>query len=187
MSTSQWSSTNNLTTKSNYIPNSEEAMLSASDKAAEDYFGSTIAIDDTGTRVIVGAYGADTNSLNYAGKAYIFVRSGSSWTQEAILKANTPAITEYFGFNVAITGSGDRVAIGAYGANGSIASSGALYIFNRSGTTWTFETKIIASQGFTGIGTSVDITSDGSRIASGNYFSEVVAGMPNAGAAYIFS
>lgn len=186
MSVSQWSSTNSFTTKASYIPNSEEAMLSASDKAAEDYFGSTIAIDDTGTRVIVGAYGVDTNSLSYAGKAYIFVRSGSTWTQEAILKANTPATAGYFGFSVAITGSGDRVAIGAYGADGSIASSGTLYIFNRSGTTWTQEARFAAGSlnANDQFGYCVAIDSTGDRVAVGAPMNDLNAS--DGGVVFIF-
>lgn len=187
MSTSQWSSTNSFTTKASYIPNSEEAMLSASDKATEDYFGSAIAIDATGTRVVVGAYGADTNSLNYAGKAYVFVRSGTTWTQEAMLKANTPVASEYFGFSVDITAAGDRVAITAYGANGATTSSGVVYIFTRSGTSWTQEARFSSSTSLANdqFGYSCAIDSNGDRLAIGAPYANP-SGFNDAGIVYIF-
>lgn len=64
--------------------------------------------------------------------------------------------------------------------------AGRAYVFVRSGTTWTFETKIIASIAYTGIGVSVDISDDGSRIVSGNHASEVNT-VVNAGAAYVYA
>lgn len=187
MSESQWSTANSLTTKASYIPNSEEAMLSASDKAAEDYFGSVIAIDDTGIRVIVGSYGADPSGINYGGKAYIFTRTGSTWSQEAILTANTVVAAEYFGFAVAITGAGDRVIIGARGATATAPYSGAVYVFIRSGTTWTQESRFGGANGSANdqFGYSVAVDSNGDRIAIGAP-SANPGSIQDAGAVYIF-
>lgn len=78
MSTSQWSSANNLTTKSSYIPNSEEAILTASDKAISDIFGNSVAISGDGTRVVIGAPYKTISSTSRCGKVYIFVRNGNS-------------------------------------------------------------------------------------------------------------
>ena len=82
MSESQWSAANSLTTKASYIPNSEEATLSASDKAANDLFGCAISISSDGSRVAVGSMYGDSGGIANAGKAYIFSRSGTTWTQK---------------------------------------------------------------------------------------------------------
>ncbi len=121
---------------------------------AGDYFGSSVAI--SGDTVVVGAYGEDSattgvNSTPNEGKtdsgaAYVFVRSGTVWTQQAYLKpAAVGSATDWFGRSVAV--AGDTVVVGAYGEDSSTtgvnstpnegsADSGAAYVFVRSGTVW---------------------------------------------------
>ena len=102
-----------------------EAKLTASDGAAADYFGYSVAISgDTG---VVGAYGNDNEKGSNSGSAYVFVRSGTTWTQQAKLTASDGAANDYFGVGVAI--SGDTVVVGAYGNDGK----GSAYVFVRSG------------------------------------------------------
>lgn len=72
MSTSQWSTTSSLSTKSNYIPNNEEGILSANDKASNDYFGYSVSMSSDNTRVSVGAYAVDLSGYIQTGAAYIF-------------------------------------------------------------------------------------------------------------------
>lgn len=72
MGYSNWSATSSLATKANYLPTTEEAILTASDKAANDYFGWSVAISSDGSRVAIGAYRADPSGITDAGKAYVF-------------------------------------------------------------------------------------------------------------------
>ncbi len=84
------------------------------------------------------------NSASASGAAYVFVRSGTTWSQQAYLKASNTGADDCFGCSVAV--SGDTVVVGAYGedssatgVNGnqtdnSAASAGAAYVFVRSGT-----------------------------------------------------
>src|SRR5262245_4522665 len=157
----------------------QQAKLFASDGAAEDSFGAIVAI--SGDTVVVGAPSADTGGWGMQGAAYIFVRSGTTWSQQQKLTASDGVDFDYFGSSAAI--SGDTVVIGATNAN---FYRGAAYVFARSGTTWTQQQILTASDGgdFDQFGLSVTI--------NGN---TVAIGAPNAdidwneeqGATYVFA
>ena len=144
--------------------------MKASNAEADDFFGGSVAI--SGNTVVVGASGEDsnqttiTNSINTAsandsafsaGAVYVFSRVavivgalGSSWIQEAYLKAPNAEAADHFGHSVAV--SGDTVAVGVFGedsnqttitnsnntasANNSAVNSGAVYIFRRINFDW---------------------------------------------------
>ncbi len=105
----------------------------ASDGAANDYFGISVAI--SGDYALVGAYGDDVGANSNQGSAYVFVRSGSSWTQQAKLTASDGVSGDRLGISVAL--SGDHASVGAYeddiGANND---QGSAYLFKRTGTSW---------------------------------------------------
>jgi hypothetical protein len=157
----------------------QQAKLTASDGAAEDRFGALVAI--SGNTAVVGAPYANTGGWGYQGAAYVFVRSGTTWTQQQKLTASDGAAYDYFGASVAI--SENTVVVGAINAN---SYQGAAYVFARSGTTWIQQQKLMASDAadFDQFGLSVAI--------NGN---TVAVGAPNAdigwneeqGAAYIFA
>jgi hypothetical protein len=116
------------------------AKLTASDGAANDYFGYSVAISADGSTAIVGAHGK-TSSY---GAAYIFkTTNGTTWTQIAKLLPGGYYATRAqvgFGYSVAMSWDGRTVVIGAPYANYLFAGSaeGAAYIFTTSdGTTWT--------------------------------------------------
>jgi hypothetical protein len=142
----------------------QQAYLKASNTEANDFFGVSVAI--LGETVVVGAYLEDSNAIGIngdgtnnsagaSGAAYIFVRNAGVWTQQAYLKASNTEVSDYFGTSVAI--SGETVVVGApleasnaTGVNGNQADnsaslSGAVYVFVRSGTTWTQQAYLKAS------------------------------------------
>ena len=167
----------------------EEAKITASDKASSDYFGESVSISNDGTRVVVGAPYSDPGGTSGAGATYIYSRSGTVWTQEAKIIASDKAANDTFGQSVSISSDGSRVVVGAYTSDpGGTGNAGSAYIYSRSGTTWTEEAKIIASDKVTGdqFGKSVSMTSDGSRVVVGAYNSDP-GGTGDAGAAYIYS
>ncbi|MFH1355895.1 MAG: Ig-like domain-containing protein [bacterium] len=122
----------------------KQARLLASDGAAGDYFGYSVSI--SGDYVIVGTDLDDNaNGLN-AGAAYIFKRSGETWTQQAKIIASDGEASESFGWSVGI--SGDYAVVGAMGdddAGGDF--SGSAYFFERSGESWNQVIKVLASDG----------------------------------------
>jgi hypothetical protein len=80
-----------------------------------------------------------------AGAAYIFVRSGSTWTQQAKIQASDKEASDYFGQSVSISSDGNTAIVGANYEDTGATNAGAAYIFVRSGSTWTEQAKIQAS------------------------------------------
>ena len=91
---------------------------------------------------IVGAYNNDDDGEN-SGSAYIFVRDGTSWSQQAKLTASDAYVGDNFGISVAIYGN--HAVVGSYLDDDGGTSSGSAYIFTRSGTSWSQQKKIVAS------------------------------------------
>ena len=158
----------------------EDNKLLASDVEASDNFGYSVSI--SGDTAIVGAYNEDTGASN-AGAAYIFTRSGSTWTEEQKIQASDKESDDNFGHSVSI--SGDTAIVGAYNEDTGASNAGAAYIFTRSGSTWTEEQKIQASDKETDdlFGRSVSISMD--TVVVGAYLEDT--GGESAGAAYIFT
>jgi len=123
----------------------EEAKLLASDGWAGDSFGRSVSI--YGDYAVVGASGddLDDNTGPGSGSAYVFKRSGASWTQEAKLLASDGAGGDSFGSSVSIYG--DYAVVGAFLDDDDGDKSGSAYIFRRSDTSWTEEVKLLASDG----------------------------------------
>lgn len=151
----------------------EQAKLTASDGAGWDMFGASASI--SGDYAIVGAWGDDS----YKGSAYIFERSGVTWTEQPKLTANDGAASDYFGSSVSISGDSALVA-----AHGDDSNKGAAYVFVRGGTGWTQQEKLTADDRANGdvFGQSVSIDGDRAIVgASGDDDLGV-----DAGSAYLF-
>ncbi len=194
----------------------QQAYLKAANTEAGDQFGELVAID--GDSVVIGARHEDSNantingndadnSASSAGAAYVFFRNGSIWSQQAYLKAANTAADDQFGFAVSI--SGDKVVVGAWfedsdaiGVDGdpnnnNANDAGAAYVFKRTGSTWTQQSFLKASN--TGVadlfGSSV--ANSGETIIVGAHGEDSNAGGVNgdvldnsfgdSGAAYVFA
>jgi len=121
---------------------SQEAKLLASDGAAGDRFGYSVAINDN--VAIIGAPQDDDNGSN-SGSAYIFRYNNPTWAQEAKLLPSDGAAGEHFGHSVSIVG--DVAIIGAKYDDDNGTYSGSAYIFRFNGSTWVQEAKLLASDG----------------------------------------
>jgi hypothetical protein len=168
----------------------QEAYVKASNTGAGDQFGYSVSLSADGSRLAVGAYyeasnatgvGGDqaNSSASFSGAVYVFVRSGGAWTQEAYVKASNTGAHDWFGLSVSLSADGSTLAVGAHledsnatgvggdQANNSASSSGAVYVFVRSGGAWTQEAYVKASN--TGasdqFGYSVSLSADGSTLA----------------------
>jgi len=120
----------------------QQAKLLASDGASSDYFGHSVSLD--GDTALVGAWGDDDNGAE-SGSVYVFVRTGTTWTQQAKLLASDGTGLDNFGRCVSL--SGDTALIGAIGDDDNGFQSGSAYVFTRSGTSWTQQAKLLASDG----------------------------------------
>ena len=118
----------------------EQAKLTASDAAANDSFGFSVSV--SGDTAVVGAWGDDDNG-SYSGSAYVFVRTGSTWTEQAKLTASDAAADDRFGVSVSVSGA--TAVVGANNDDDSGSASGSAYVFVRTGSTWTEQQKLTAS------------------------------------------
>jgi hypothetical protein len=115
----------------------EEAALSGSDTVPEDYFGS--GVDIAGDLLIAGAP-SDDAPANDSGSAYVFRRSGVSWSEEGKLTLPAPLGNEHFGWSVAVL-TVDQVAVGAPWD----ALRGSVTVFQRDAGVWARQAKLVAS------------------------------------------
>ena len=188
----------------------QQAYLKASNPDPHDFFAASVAV--SGDTVVIGAANESSNATGVngdqtnngaveAGAAYVFVRNGTTWSQQAYLKASNTDLTDRFGFSVAI--SGDTVVVGApnedsnaTGVNGTqsnngASSAGAAYVFVRNGTTWSQQAYLKASNtdAFDVFGISVAASDDTVVIGAPNEASnggQTDNSAPGAGAAYVF-
>ena len=139
-------------------------------------------MDIDGNTAVLGAFFRD-DAGSASGAAYVFVRSGTTWTQQQRLNASDAAAGDMFGNAVAV--SGNTLIVGAYLDEGSGAGSGSAYVFRRSGTTWTQQSKITASDEGAGdrFGSNVDL-SENTAVIGANIGDS--AGTDDTGSAYVF-
>lgn len=103
----------------------QEGKLFASDGAAGDHLGVSVAV--SGDTALIGAFQQDNAGGVNSGSAYVFLRSGAVWSEQAKLVAADGATNDEFGFSVGV--SPDTALVGAWGASPMGASSGAAYLF----------------------------------------------------------
>ena len=170
----------------------QQAYIKASNTGDYDDFGYAISLSSDGNTLAVGAdyEGSNATGINgnqnnedamSSGAAYVFTRSGSTWSQQAYIKASNTAADDNFGGALSLSADGNTLAVGAPyedsnatdlagdDLDNSVADSGAIYLFTRSGTTWSQQTYLKASN--TGIedwfGFSLSISGDGNSLAVG--------------------
>ena len=160
----------------------QQQKLTAADGAAIDGFGYSVAI--AGETIIVGALDDDIGTNTDQGSAYVFVRSGTTWTEQQKLTAVDGAASDEFGWSVAI--AGDTALVGALGDDtGTNIDQGSAYIFVRSGTTWTEQQKLTAADGAAGddFGWSVAIAGDTALVGA---LGDDIGTNIDQGSAYVF-
>jgi len=123
----------------------QEATLSVTGVPTNYDLGWAVSIDANGDRIIASA---DESYINGTGSVRIFKRTGTSWAEEALLTVTGTYNFRQFGCSVDINSTGDRAVIGACSDRGLSDYTGTAYIFSRSGTIWTQEAKIYASDRF---------------------------------------
>ncbi|MGO9602126.1 MAG: hypothetical protein ACLQAT_01750 [Candidatus Binataceae bacterium] len=170
------------------------AKLTASDGAANDELGYSVAVSSDGGTIVAGARHAKIGSNSQQGAAYVFVKPNSGWTsttETAKLTASDGAASDLFGSSLGVSGDGSTIVAGAFNAKvGSNSGQGAVYIFVEPNSGWATNTqtaKLTASNGAANdeLGYSVGVSSDGSTIASGAVDADVGPN-PAQGAAYVF-
>ena len=152
------------------------AELTASDRAAGDNFGYSVAMAASGTTALVGAEGHHFA----AGAAYVFTLRGGTWSQTAVLAAPHAAGFDQFGDSVALSARGTTALVGALGRN---SGTGAAYVFTLRGGTWSQTAELTASRRALNdaFGASVALSAPGSTALVG-----ADGRNSSTGAAYVF-
>ncbi len=195
-----------------------QAYVKASNTGKYDFFGGALTLSADGATLAVGApyeassatgVGGDQgdNSAPASGAVYVYTRVGITWTQQAYVKASNAQASDVFGEALALSGNGATMAVGARyedsgatGINGdqsdnSAAASGAVYLFGRSGASWTQKAYVKAlsvaapgSYARDAFGTSVAISTNGETLAVGSIQlgTGEIAGTPLSGTAYVY-
>jgi hypothetical protein len=201
---------------------SQQAYIKASVTGINDSFGNSVALSDDGNTLVVAAHKEDGSSTGIngdatvtsvleSGAAYVFVRSGNTWTQQAYIKASNAGSGDDFGTSVAISDSGNSIAVSAVGESSSAKgvnsneslnnsiNSGALYVFTRSGITWSQQAYIKASNTDINdrLGHDLSLSSDGNTLVASTVYEDGNAIGVNgddsnndaefSGAAYVFT
>lgn len=204
----------------------QSAYLKASNAEQNDSLGVIVSISDDGSTVAAGSLDEDclATGVNPAaacdnemrtdtstGAAYVFVRNGTQWAQQAFIKASNTGKEDWFGSRLQISGDGNTLAIAAQledsaaqGIDGkqdddSAQEAGAVYVFTRRGTTWTQRAYVKGSntEAFDEFGSSVALSRDGRTLAVGARGEDSGAksingnqadnSMKEAGAVYVFT
>lgn len=166
----------------------QQAYIKARHPGIDDLFGASVALSADGFTLAVGASSEDgsartingdetDDSAPAAGAAYVFTRSGNTWSQQAYIKPNNLDDYDAFGTRVALSVDGMTLAVGSPGesSNGSgkddnsLAASGAVFVFTRDGSTWMQQSYIKASSpvGMIQFGAAVALSQKGDQLAVG--------------------
>ena len=156
----------------------QQAKLHAEDGTSHDFFGCSVSL--CGDTALIGAHGNDEDGAE-SGSAYVFIRSGDVWMQQAKLLAIDRTTGDYFGWSVSL--DGDTALIGADGDDDKGDDSGSAYVFTWSGSSWTQQAKLLASDGDAHdvFGWSVSLSKDTALIGA-----PYDDGVTDAGSAYVF-
>ncbi|HYR89909.1 MAG TPA: integrin [Terriglobia bacterium] len=175
-----------------YIKASNTGEAGVGDQFGDgDEFGFSISLSGDGNTLAAGAIGEDSgskgingdqndNSQSGSGAVYVFARSGTAWSQQAYIKASNTDAGDLFGYSVGLSADGNTLAVSAYDEDGSSREingvqdkarrgSGAIFAFTRSGTTWSQQAYLKASNAENGdsLGYATAISQDGNTIAGG--------------------
>ncbi|MEK7285870.1 MAG: integrin [Nitrospirota bacterium] len=152
----------------------QQAYLKASNAEEGDFFGGAVSLNGDGHTLAVGAAneasaysginstGQSSDGASNAGAVYLFVRSGTTWSQQAYIKASNPDAEDQFGNSLSLSANGNTLAVGATGEDSAASGTrngantdgqasdladdaGAVYIFARAGVDWSQQSYIKAS------------------------------------------
>jgi len=203
----------------------QQAYIHASNAEAGDSMGVMVALSDDGNTLLtasldedclatgVNPQGCDNDRAadRSSGAGYIFVRTGSTWSEQAFLKASNSGANDWFGSRSALSGDGNTAALGASledssgrGVDGkqdddAAPESGAVYFFRRTGTTWSQQhyVKAANADAYDEFGGSVALSRDGRTMvvtahsedgsSHGVGGNQADNGTAEAGAAYVFT
>lgn len=163
------------------------SVLTASDAAANDAFGRSVALSADGNTLAVGALLWEGGASDQGG-VYVYDRSGSSWVQRgSVLEASDAEANDWFGGSISLSADGNVLAVGSLLWEGGTSDQGGVYVYDRSGSAWTQRGSVLGASDAASndqFGTSVALSADGNVLAVGANSWEATG--TNRGGVYIF-
>ncbi len=175
----------------------QQAYLKASNTGVGDWFGFKVALGGDGNTLAVAATNESSsatglggnqadNSAAFSGAVYLFTRTGATWAQQAYVKASNTDAGDQFGYSLALSADGNTLAVGATReassatglggkqADNSAPSSGAVYLFSRTGAAWTQQAYVKATNTDANdeFGWCLGLSSDGGTLAVGAHLED---------------
>jgi FG-GAP repeat len=161
----------------------QQQELTASDGAAGDDFGSSVALADN--VALVGAYRKTVGSNGFQGAAYVFTFNGGTWVQQQELTASDGSAFDQFGWSVAL--SGTTALVGAESKTiGLNSAQGAAYVFTFNGSAWDQQRELTANDGGSGDYFGYSVALSGTTALVGAYL-KTVGSNGTQGSAYVFT
>jgi hypothetical protein len=200
----------------------KQAYLKAWNSDNGDSWGSQVALSADGNTIALGSLDEDCMCAGVhtdpkvgiedqqtdtsSGAAAVFVRTGTSWQQQAYIKPSNPSAGDQFGIRLALSRDGNTLVVGAQTEDGSAqgvngpqnddaVEAGAVYVFTRTGTTWTQRAYVKGSntEEFDEFGSTFALTPDGRTLVvgargedSGSAGNPADNSVDESGAAYVF-
>lgn len=163
----------------------ERSILTASDEAASDRFGTSCSLSADGKTLATGAFLWDGIAANQ-GAVYILDWNGSAWVERSIITAADYAANDYFGSSCSLSSNGGVLSVGSYLWEGPTSNQGVVYIYDWFEGAWVERGQVTASDPASGdrFGIGSSISGDGSVLAVGATFWEGT--FADQGAVYIF-
>jgi FG-GAP repeat len=153
--------------------------------------GTSVALSADGNTALVGGIGDEPHGKPMEGAAWVFTRSGSTWSQQAKLTGGGEQGEGQFGISVALSADGNTALVGGINDETAGKQVGAAWAFTRSGSTWTQQGAKLTGggeEGFNGrFGKSVALSGDGNTALVGAYFDENAKKEPQGGSAFVFT
>jgi hypothetical protein len=138
--------------------------LTGAGEDGKSRFGRSVTLSADGSTALIGG----TRDNSNAGAAWVFTRSGSTWSQQGEKLTGTGAVGQAeFGRSVTLSADGSTALIGGWSDN---SNAGAAWVFTRSGSTWSQQGGKLTGTGEAGegaFGTSVALSADGNTALIG--------------------
>jgi hypothetical protein len=152
----------------------QQALLKPFGASTTAIFGHSVSLSSDGNLLAAGAI-SDSSGADRAGAAYVFSRTGASWSPQAQLLAASPQSISMFGSAIAMSADGSTVAVGArnetvtlpWPPDTSLQAAGAVHVFRRSGNAWPLHARLTNQRAYSNFGSSVALSHTGNVLAVG--------------------
>lgn len=170
---------------------SEEEVIFSPNPESGGTFGVDVEVSGESNTLIIGANAEDVSGSFNSGRAYVFTRSGTTWTLQDTFTAIGTPVNSQLGISVSLSQSGNSAVVGVRGIN---SFEGRAYTYTRSGSTWTFDQELSSSfvqgtaQGAQ-FGSTCSMSSDGNTVIVGARYENHPSGTASnndVGVAFIF-